>query len=235
MFAHTRTVFDTDLTGLARLVAEMGALVENQLSSISATFAKGEFSLVRDAVEIDEEVDRLCTTIEAKSVEIIARRQPLAVDLRETISSLQIAHDLERIGHLAKNIGKRIATIKIAQVPESALQGLEQLANLVRRQLRDAIDSYMRRDVATALKVWNADEEIDILHNSQFQGALDYMTKDPQHVLTSMQLLFCMKNLERAGDHTTNIAETVHYIVTGHIPEGQRPKRDTTRFEMEVF
>lgn len=232
MLAHTRTVFDQDLTDLARLVGEMGTLVEGQIDRIATAFADDRFALLQDAVQTDENVDKLCAAIEAKSVEIIARRQPCAVDLRETISPLQIAHDLERIGHLAKNISKRILTTPPEQVPVAARKGLESLTKLVQKQLRGAIDSYMRSDTAMALKVWNEDEQIDVLHNSQFQEILSHMAQDSKTVPVCMQLLFCVKNLERAGDHTTNIAETVHYLVTGHLPEGQRPKRDTTRFEL---
>ena len=232
MLAHTRTVFDQDLTDLARLVGEMGTLVEGQIDRIATAFADDRFALLQDAVQTDENVDKLCAAIEAKSVEIIARRQPFAVDLRETISPLQIAHDLERIGHLAKNISKRILNTPAEQVPVAARKGLETLTKLVQKQLRAAIDSYMRSDATMALKVWNEDEQIDVLHNSQFQEILNHMAQDSETVPACMQLLFCVKNLERAGDHTTNIAETVHYLVTGHLPEGQRPKRDTTSFEL---
>jgi phosphate transport system protein len=235
MLVHTQTVFDSDLTALSRLIAEMGDLVENQMDCIATAFAKGQFDLAQSAVATDAAVDRLCVAIEEKSVEIIARRQPMAVDLRETISSQHISHDLERIGHLAKNTGKRLMTIDAGQVQADALEGLEQMAKLVQRQLRGAMDSYQRSDAEAALKVWNADEQIDILYNTQFQHTLDYMAQDPHNVLTCTQLLFCMKNLERAGDHTTNIAETVHYVVTGHPPQGQRPKRDTTRFVMGLM
>ena len=235
MLLHTRTVFDADLTELARLIADMGAHVEGQIDSIAAAFAQGQFDRAQNAIHLDEKVDGLCLAIEAKTVEIIARRQPMAIDLRETISSLQISHDLERIGHLAKNIGKRVMTIRPEGVPKETLRGLELLSGLVRKQLRGAIDGYMRRDATIALRVWNGDKEIDVLYNAQFQEALAYKAQESHSVPAYMQILFCLKNLERAGDHTTNIAETVHYIVIGHLPEGQRPKCDTTRFELGLM
>ena len=181
MLAHTRTVFDQDLIDLARLVGEMGTLVEGQIDRIATAFADDRFALLEDAaVQTDENVDEL----DARPSKRKALKSLQALDSRLRLTCVRrflrcsIAHDLERIGHLAKNISKRILATPAEQVPVAARKGLETLTKLVQKQLRGAIDSYMRSDTAMALKVWNEDEQIDVLHNSQFQEILSHMAQE---------------------------------------------------------
>ena len=158
----------------------------------------------------------------------IARRQPLANDLRELISAIRISGDLERIGDLAKNIAKRVIALGAATYPTQVIRGVEHMSDLVLGQLKQVLDSYARRDVAKAMEVWRGDEEIDAVNNSLFRELLTYMMEDPRNITFCTHLLFCAKNIERMGDHATNIAETVYYIAEGRALVDERPKGDTT-------
>jgi phosphate transport system protein len=176
----------------------------------------------------DPALDALQREIEEKAVLTIARRQPMAVDLREIVSSLRIANDLERVGDLAKNIGKRVAVISDDFHPQKLMRGLEHMAAMVLGQLKEVLDSYVGHDLAKALAVWKGDEEIDAMCTSLFRELLTYMIEDPRNITFCIHLMFCAKNIERMGDHATNIAETVHYMIEGRPISEQRPKGDTT-------
>ncbi len=230
MTAHTRIVFDTDLRELTRMVAEMGGLAERQIVQAFDALAQRNAELARKIIRIDTTVDAFQCDIEEKSINIITQHQPLAVDLREAISAMHISNDLERIGDLAKNIGKRVIVIDSEVLPKTMTYGLKHMTEMVFGQLKRALDSYAQRDASGALAVRNGDREIDTLNNSLFGEILTYMAEDPRRVGCYTQLLFCVKNLERVGDHATNIAEMAHYIVTGFIPASERPKADTTKF-----
>jgi len=158
----------------------------------------------------------------------IARRQPMAVDLREVVGALRVSNDLERIGDLAKNIAKRVAALDADIELHKAMRGVEHMAELVLAQIKDVLDSYARRDVEKALAVWRGDEEIDAVNNSLFRELLTYMMEDPRNITLCIHLLFCAKNIERMGDHATNIAETVYYMVEGRALPDERPKGDLT-------
>jgi phosphate transport system protein len=154
----------------------------------------------------------------------------MAVDLREIVGALRLSNDLERIGDLAKNIAKRVVALEGEFRPHQVIRGVEHMTELVLGQLKLVLDSYVRRDVAMALEVWRRDEEIDGVYNSLFRELLTYMMEDPRNITFCTHLLFCAKNIERMGDHATNIAESVHYIVEGHALADERPKGDTTSF-----
>lgn len=172
--------------------------------------------------------DELQREIEEKAVTTIARRQPMAVDLREIVGTLRISNDLERIGDLAENIAKRqLLLTEELPINEIARQ-LKHMSDLVRDQLARVLRSYEQRDIVLALDVWRKDREIDALNTSLFRELLTYMTEDPRNVTFCSHMLFCAKNIERAGDHATNIAETVYYIVEGHQLTEKRPKADVT-------
>jgi phosphate transport system protein len=157
---------------------------------------------------------------------MIARRQPLAIDLREVVSAIRISSDLERIGDLAKNIAKRVQAID-GQVERRAISvGVDRMAELVVEQLRNVIEAYDKHDRMAALNVWRRDDAVDALYTSLFRELLTYMLEDPRNIMFGTHLLFCAKNLERIGDHTTNIAECVHYLVTGETLPTDRPKND---------
>ena len=228
MAVHTRTIFDVDLQDLTRMVAEMGGLAEQQIVQTFDALAQRNADLAHQVIDRDAALDTLQKTIEEKGISIIAQRQPLAIDLREILSALHISSDLERIGDLAKNISKRAIVIGNELLPTSLIAGLEHMTRLVLGQLKMALDSYAKRDASGALAVRNGDLQIDALNNALFYETMVYMSEDPHCVVASTQILFCIKNLERIGDHVTNIAEAVHYITSGHAPATERPKGDTT-------
>ena len=230
MLGHTRTIFDADLHELARMVAEMGGLAERQVAQAFDALAQRNTKLAYKIIDRDAGLDAFQTDIEAKGITIIAQRQPVAIDLREIISALHICSDLERIGDLAKNIGKRTIAIGSDTLPMSLLRGLAHMAIMVMTQLKTALESYAARDIRAALAVRDEDLQIDALNNALFHETLAYMGGDPRNIVTCTQLLFCIKNLERIGDRATNIAEAVHYLVSGHLPAGERPKGNNTGF-----
>ena len=230
MSEHTIKAFDIDLQDLSRMVAEMGGLAEKQIADSVNALAKRDTALAQRVMAIDPAIDALQREIEEKAVLTIARRQPMAVDLREIVGALRVSNDLERIGDLAKNIGKRVVALNGEFRPHQVIRGVEHMTDLVLGQLKQVLDAYARRDVAKAMEVWRGDEEIDAVNNSLFRELLTYMMEDPRNITFCTHLLFCAKNIERMGDHATNIAETVHYIVEGRALADERPKGDTTSF-----
>jgi phosphate transport system protein len=230
MTEHTIKAFDVDLEDIARMVAEMGGLAEKQIAEAIDALARRDVKLAHRIMAADTNIDALQRDIEEKAILTIARRQPMAVDLREIVGALRVANDLERIGDLAKNIGKRVIALGNEFQPQKVLRGVEHMAELVLAQLKDVLDAYARRDVAKAILVWRGDEEIDAVNNSLFRELLTYMMEDPRNITFCTHLLFCAKNIERMGDHATNIAETVYYIVEGRALVDERPKGDTTSF-----
>jgi phosphate transport system protein len=230
MSEHTIRAFDTELQELARKIAEMGGLAEKQIADAVAALARHDTVLAQHAMAADASVDALQREIEDKAVLTIARRQPMAVDLREIVGALRLSNDLERIGDLAKNIAKRVVALNGEFPPHQVIRGVEHMTDLVLGQLKLVLDSYVRRDVAAALEVWRRDEQIDGVYNSLFRELLTYMMEDPRNITFCTHLLFCAKNIERMGDHATNIAESVHYIVEGRALVDERPKGDTTSF-----
>ncbi len=228
MSEHTIKAFDADLQDLTRVVAEMGGLAERQIANSVEALDKRDLDLAQRVITDDAKIDTLQREIEEKAILTIARRQPMAVDLREIVGALRISNDLERIGDLAKNIAKRVAALDSDFQPQQVMRGVEHMAELVLTQIKDVLDSFARRDSAEALAVWRNDEEIDAVNNSLFRELLTYMMEDPRNISFCTHLLFCAKNIERMGDHATNIAETVYYIVEGHPMADERPKGDTT-------
>ena len=158
----------------------------------------------------------------------IARRQPVAADLREIIGSIRIASDLERVGDLGKNTAKRVIAVQQTGVPRQLARGLEHLSELALAQLKEVLDVYTSRSAQKAQSIRDRDEEIDAMYTSLFREMLTYMMEDPRNITSCTHLLFCAKNIERIGDHATNIAETIYYMTTGSQPEGERPKDDNT-------
>ncbi|HTO60723.1 MAG TPA: phosphate signaling complex protein PhoU [Bradyrhizobium sp.] len=225
---HTIKAFDTDLQDLARMVAEMGGLAEKQVAESVDALATRDTALAQRVVVADANIDALQREIEEKSVLTIARRQPMAVDLREIVGALRLANDLERVGDLAKNIAKRVIALNGEFPPPKLIRGVEHMTDLLLEQLKTVLDAYARRDITSAMAVWRGDEEIDAVCNSVLRELLTYMMEDPRNITFCIHLLFCAKNIERMGDHATNIAETVHYIIEGRPITDQRPKGDTT-------
>jgi phosphate transport system protein len=230
MMEHTSKAFDVDLQDLARMVSEMGGLAEKEVAESVEALATRDTTLAQRTVALDAAIDTLQHDIEDKAVLTIARRQPMAVDLREIVGALRISNDLERIGDLAKNIAKRVIALNGDFPPPKLIRGVEHMSTLVLAQLKEVLDAYAARDVARALTVWRSDEEIDAMCTSVFRELLTYMMEDPRNITFCIHLLFAAKNIERMGDHTTNIAETLHYIIQGAPISDKRPKGDTTSF-----
>jgi phosphate transport system protein len=228
MTEHTTKAFDVDLTDLARLVSEMGGLAEKQIGDAIDALSKQDEALAQRVVDLDSKIDLLQREIEEKAILTIARRQPMAVDLREVVGALRVANDLERIGDLAKNIAKRVPVMDREIQLQKIIRGVEHMTDLVLAQIKDVLDAYARRDLNKAMAVWRSDDEIDGVNNSLFRELLTYMMEDPRNITLCIHLLFCAKNIERIGDHATNIAETVYYIVEGHPIADERPKADVT-------
>ena len=225
---HTRKAFDSDLQNLSRLLAEMGELAETQVENAVEALASGDRERARRLIAADCAIDTMQRTIDEKVVELIARRQPVAVDLREALGILRIANELERIGDLAKNIGKRIPAIPGKHLIRRSTPAVRSMGLDIARQLGAALDGFAHRDFVTALDVWVRDAEIDQVCTTISRDLLACMAEDPDAVMYGIHLLFCAKNLERIGDHATNIAESVHYMVKGQVIPGERPKADLT-------
>jgi phosphate transport system protein len=228
MMEHTIKAFDADLQDLVRVVAEMGGLAEKQIGDAFEALDKRDLALAERVVGDDAKIDALQREIEEKAILTIARRQPMAVDLREIVGALRVSNDLERIGDLAKNIAKRVGALEGDFQPQQVMRGVEHMTDLVLTQIKDVLDSFARRNAAEAMAVWRSDEEVDAVNNSLFRELLTYMMEDPRNISYCIHLLFCAKNIERMGDHATNIAETVYYMVEGHAIAEERPKGDTT-------
>ena len=223
---HTAKAFDEDLQELNRLVAEMGGLAERQIVDSVDALIRRDVVLGKRVVAADLEIDKLQHLIEERAVLTIARRQPMAVDLREIVGSLRVATDLERIGDLSKNIGKRVAALDSDFHPLKLIRGLEHMTDLVQSQVKSVLDAYAAHDLPAAMTVWKGDEEVDAICTSLFRELLTYMMEDPRNITACTHLLFIAKNIERIGDHVTNIAENVHFLVVGENFGEDRPKSD---------
>ncbi|HEX2510964.1 MAG TPA: phosphate signaling complex protein PhoU [Xanthobacteraceae bacterium] len=230
MTEHTAKAFDVDLQELNKNVAQMGGLVEKAIADSVDALVRLDTTLAEHVVRVDRSIDALQREIEEKAILTIARRQPMAIDLREIVSALRVSNDLERIGDLAKNIAKRVAELDGEFRPQKLIRGLEHMAALALAQLKEVLDAYAGRELAKALDVWRRDKEVDAMCTSLFRELLTYMMEDPRNITFCIHLMFSAKNIERMGDHTTNIAETVHYMIEGRTITDERPKGDTTRF-----
>jgi len=223
---HTVASFDEDLKVLAGMVAEMGARAGRALVEATRALTDRNIQLAQQVIASDRGLDLMQHEIEEKAVTTLARRQPMAVDLREVVSTMRIAADLERIGDLAKNVAKRVIAIGEQPAPVNLATGLSTLSDRVGQQLAAVLAAYAERKDAAAMEVWRSDGAIDGLFTSLFRELLTYMMEDPRSIGYCTHLLFCAKNLERVGDHATNIAETAHYVITGEALIAERPKGD---------
>jgi phosphate transport system protein len=229
---HTQRVFDSDLSKLTQMVAEMGGLAQRQVTDSIDALARHDVALARRVIALDGTVDDMLRQIEEKAVATIALRQPMAFDLRALVAMLRIASDLERIGDLAKNVGKRVIAVSGENSQRTLMRGLRHLATLVVSQLAVVLDSFVDRNPRNALRVWQGDKEVDALYVSLFRELLTYTMEDPGTISLCIHYLFCAKNIERIGDHATNIAEAVHYMVEGHAIAGERPKGDASSYDL---
>jgi phosphate transport system protein len=221
---HTVKGYDRELDTLERRIAEMGGIAEKMVVDAMDALANADTVLAHQVVAVDPRLDALQREIEDLTVMTIARRQPVAVDLRELIGAIRIAGDLERVGDLTKNIAKRTVRVGAeARVPR-AIIGLKHMNEVATELLKDVLDAYAQRDEDRAREVWERDVELDALEDSVFRDLLTHMMEDPRNISFCAHLLFCSKNIERIGDHATNIAETVVYLVTGQPMPPDRPR-----------
>ena len=228
MNEHIVKSYEEELALLDKKIAHMGGLAEHILAQSFDAIERRDPKLAEQVVKADKQVDQLEREIEEQVISMIARRQPLANDLRHVMAALRITGDLERIGDLAKNIAKRALAIAHESHPKPLMTGLRHMGDLALAQLKEVLDAYAARNADRALAVWRADEQIDSMYNSLFREHLTYMMEDPRSIGLSTYLLFGAKNIERVGDHTTNIAETVHFLVRGVNITDDRPKSDET-------
>jgi phosphate transport system protein len=227
MTEHTVKSFGEQLEALSALVAQMGGLVEAQFAAAIEAIARRDSVAAERAVAGDARVDEVQQEIEDRALKLLALRQPMAVDLRETLAAIKTAAELERIGDLAKNIAKR-ALVLNREPPIRLTQSLARMGKASQNQLKEVLDAFTNRNAEEAEAVWNRDGEIDEIYNSLFRELLTYMMEDPRTIGLCTHLLFIAKNIERAGDHCTNIAEVVYHMVrAGHLAN-TRPKADTT-------
>ncbi len=235
MHDHTVKAYDRELDALDRLIAEMGGIAEKMVVEAVDALASADTVLAHQVVAADPRLDALQREIENLAVMTIARRQPVSIDLRELIGAIRVADDLERVGDLAKNIAKR--TIKLgteARVPR-AIVGLRHMNDVATELMKDVLDAYAQRDAERAREVWERDVDLDALEDSVFRDLLTHMMEDPRNISFCAHLLFCSKNIERIGDHATNIAETVVYLVTGAPMPSERPRgRRETDIDVEA-
>jgi len=221
--------YEQELKRLRDLITEMGGIVENQVALAAEALALKDSEAATRVVQDDPRVDRLEREIETFVIRLLALRQPMAIDLRQIVASLKITGDLERIGDYAANVAKRSIVLSQFHLPYS-MTGIANMARMVQENLKSIIDAVGENDTERAIAVWRSDEAIDDVYNAIFRELITYMMEDPRNITPCTHLLFIAKNLERIGDHATNIAETVHYAVTGETLPQARPKGDTSAY-----
>lgn len=225
---HIVTSYQEELAALDNKIATMGGLAEQLLGHAIDALERRDPKLAEATIYSDERIDGIERDVEEQAIVMIARRQPVALDLRQIMTAIRVASDLERIGDLGKNIAKRALAVAGESRPKPLMLGLKHMGELSLQQLKDVLDAYIARDADKAMRVWYRDEEIDAMYNSIFRELLTYMMEDPRNIGLCTHLLFGAKNIERIGDHATNIAETVHYLVHGKSIADERPKGDVT-------
>jgi phosphate transport system protein len=226
---HIVRSYDEQLRKLRDMVARMGGLAERQVHDATRALVRRDAALAAEVVARDAALDQLEREIEAFAVRLLALRQPMASDLRFIVATMKVSHDLERIGDYARNAAKR--SVVLAQQPAlGSLNGFQRMSTLVQENLKLAIDALVNDDADAAGRVWAADEPIDNVYNGIFREMLTHMMEDARNITAAIHLLFIAKNLERIGDHATNIAETVHYAVRGDALPDERPKADSSAY-----
>ena len=226
---HIIKVYDEELDQLNNTIAQMGGLAEIQLANAMQAAVKRDAELGAETVAADSKIDDLEHQVQDQVVRLLALRQPMARDLRNIVAALKISSDIERIADYATNVAKR--AIALTQVPAvRPLNSIPRMSALAQSLIKEVLDAYVERDVEKAMQVWRRDEELDEMYAAFFRELLTYMMEDPRNITPCTHLLFIAKNIERIGDHATNIAETVHFLVAGGPIRETRPKGDTSSF-----
>ena len=230
---HIVKSFDEDLKRLNNVIAEMGGLAEAQLTRAVESLVRRNTELATQVVQDDKRIDTLETEVGQMTVRMLALRQPMAQDLREVVAAIKIASDIERIGDYAKNIAKR-AIVLSAHAPLKPVTSIPRMGQLALQIIKDVLDAYIEKDAEGARAAWRRDEEVDEMYNSVFREMLTYMMEDPRNIGPCTHLLFIAKNIERIGDHATNVAEIVYFLVHGRSLDEERPKGDTTNVPIDA-
>jgi phosphate transport system protein len=223
---HTVRAYDEELDAITAELARMGGLAEAEVADSIRAIATRDLALASSVIARDARLDGLELDIERKAVRLIALRQPVADDLRRTVAAMKISMNLERCGDLAKNIAKRAVVITESEPVIPLTSSIERMGELVTTRLKDVLDALASRDIDRAIAVWKQDHEVDEHYDAIFRELLTYMMGDPRTITACAHLLFVAKNLERIGDHATNIAEILHYEITGVELTDERPKSD---------
>lgn len=224
---HIVTSFEVDLQKLRDMIAVMGGLVERSVADATIALTTHDAALASRVIEMDLQIDAEERAVEQFAVRLLALRQPVADDLRQVVAALKVITDLERVGDYASNVAKRSLVLnKVASA--YSLSGIGQMAALVQQNLKTVIDAVGEADPQKAVSVWRADQMVDDLYNTIFRELITYMMEDARSITACTHLLFIAKNLERIGDHATNIAELTYYAVTGDTLPDFRPKGDQT-------
>ena len=232
MGEHTVSSFDEDLEHIDRLIRDMGDLSSSMVSSSTRALLNSDNPLAQRVISDDAIMDAKQRELDDRAITLIAKRQPMAQDLRSVVGAIRMAADLERIGDLAKNIAKRVSAVGQTTTPRQLAHSIETMAALVLDQVNGVVETYVARDAEGMRPLRADDEKIDIQYTSVFRELLTYMMEDPRNITTCTHLLFCAKNLERIGDHVTNIAENAYYVMTGSLLPAFRPKLDETSMTM---
>jgi phosphate transport system protein len=226
---HTVKSFDEQLRRLNEIILRMGGLAEAALSAAIQAVTKRDVDLAAEIVRDDVKIDELNREVDELAVRLLALRQPMANDLREIVAALRISADIERIGDYAANIAKRAIAMSEMR-PSRSLPGIARMGRLAQRLIKEVLDAYAEKNPEKAVTVWARDEEIDDAYNSLFRETLTYMMEDARAITPSTHLLFIAKNIERIGDHATNVAETIYFMVKGKPLTENRPKGDMSSF-----
>ena len=220
---HTVKSYEEEMQSLNDNLVMMGSLTENQMADAMAAVIKVDKESVDKIVKNDGKINELRSVIDNQITTVLVKRAPMAVDLRITISTMKISHDLERIGDLAKSVAKKVKPLPV-DLPDELIGSLRRLGDLVQKQLKDALDAFLNKSKDKAIEIWKKDEQVDDLTNLAMNEVATYLQKDKKNLEMATHLLFVTKNIERAGDHITNIAESLYYLIEGEYLEGARPK-----------
>ncbi len=226
---HVVKSYDQELKRLRSMITQMGGIVETQVALAAEAIMHRDAAAATRAVEEDPKVDALEREVETFVIRLLALRQPVAGDLRQIVAALKITGDIERIGDYAANVAKRSIVLAEFSLP-FPLAGLAHMARLVQQQLKSVIDAFGDNDADKAMEVWRSDQVVDDIYNAIFRELITYMMEDPRNITPCTHLLFIAKNLERIGDHATNVAETVYYSVKGESLPESRPKGNTSAY-----
>ena len=220
---HTVKSYEEEMQSLNDNLVMMGSLTESQMADAMAAVIKVDKDSVDKIVKNDGKINELRSVIDNQITTVLVKRAPMAVDLRITISTMKISHDLERIGDLAKSVAKKVKPLPV-DLPDELIGSLRRLGDLVQKQLKDALDAYLNKSKDKAIEIWKKDEQVDDLTNLAMNEVATYLQKDKKNLEMATHLLFVTKNIERAGDHITNIAESLYYLIEGEYLEGARSK-----------